>query len=223
MTKPQKAQKDPEYDAKLTKALQSGAKMHAFTSGGGLRVFRLEKAGKLVGYGEHCNALEALALLVEDYEAGGRPYHEVYGTFDGPDGKYQMYLTGSSTPEGEIDEWLLKGYTIDARFEDGRVSVTKNGYAHWDIPKEIRNWTESHPGEPKEHAQRGFLMETTYFTEMFANREPGWQTRTLKCPPGIPAYKATHWQYRQTGLGSTFISAFINAETGEQEEYEGYP
>ena len=222
MTKPQKAQKDPEFDAKLTQALKKGAKLHAFLSGGGLRVFRLEDADKkLVGYGEHCNALEALALLVEDYAAGGLPYSKVYGTWDGPDGKYEMYLTGASTPEGEIDAWMLKGYTIDACFEDGTVKVTKHGYAHSDIPKEIESWTQAHPGVPKEWTQRDFTMETVHLTQMFANGESGWRTQTLKCPPGKPEHLASHYQYKQTGMGSTFMSAFINAETAWKIEYEG--
>jgi hypothetical protein len=37
----------------LEKALNDGAKIHIFRSGGGLRVIRVEKKGKLISYGEH--------------------------------------------------------------------------------------------------------------------------------------------------------------------------
>ena len=58
----------------LQQALRNGAKLHAFLSGGGLRVVRLEKGGKLLGYGEHPYIEEALRHADEDTEAGGRPY-----------------------------------------------------------------------------------------------------------------------------------------------------
>lgn len=218
---PKSARLDPEFDAKLTKAIiDDGAKMHAFLSGGGLRVFRLEKGKKLVGYGEHCNALKALSLLVEDYAAGGQPYSKVYGTFGGPDGEYEMYLTGSSTPDGDVDEWLLKGYSIDAILDGQSVRVTRKGYAHWDIPSEIKEWTMAHPAIPKKHVQRGFTMEITYFTDMFANGEGGWQTRILECPPGKSENLATLWQYTQTAVGPTFLEAWKLASVSDQKEFK---
>jgi hypothetical protein len=38
--------------AGIEKALAEGCKVHAFCSGGGLRVVRIEKNGKLKGYGD---------------------------------------------------------------------------------------------------------------------------------------------------------------------------
>ena len=37
----------------INKALKEGGRLHAFLSGSGLRVVRIEKNGKLKGYGEH--------------------------------------------------------------------------------------------------------------------------------------------------------------------------
>ena len=111
----------------LEGALRKGNCIHAFLSGGGLRVIRIEKNscnGKLLGYGEHPEIDEALRHVAEDFAAGGRPYHKVYG----PKGKYAHYLTGSSTTTGELDAWIRQGRTFDIRSEGDQIVVELRGY-----------------------------------------------------------------------------------------------
>jgi hypothetical protein len=95
--------------AVLEKALRAGNTMHAFRSGGGLRVIRIEKGqrGALKGYGEHPGVDEALQHAAEDYEAGHRDYSKVYSS----KGLYPHYLTGSSSSETELDAWIRQGLT----------------------------------------------------------------------------------------------------------------
>lgn len=96
----------------LEEALRAGCRMHAFSSGGGLRVVRIERSGKSVAYGEHPYINEALRIAAEDYKAGGRAYQDVYGKIE------KEYLTGDPCPNSDLDMWVRKGSTFDAWFED---------------------------------------------------------------------------------------------------------
>lgn len=108
----------------LEQALRAGNKMHVFRSGGGLRVVRLEDKNQwLSGYGEHPSFEEAIKHAEEDYKAGCREYSTVYGVL------YDHYLTGSATPSSLLDEWILKGHTIDAWFENETYIVELSGYS----------------------------------------------------------------------------------------------
>lgn len=105
----------------LEQALRDGCKVHAFRSGGGLRVIRITtKDGQLKGYGEHPQVEDALSHANEDFLAGGRPYQEVYG------GSKPNYLTGSSEPTSPLDDWLLHGHTFDAWYDGVRVFFKLN-------------------------------------------------------------------------------------------------
>lgn len=105
-------------------ALRDGCKLHTFLSGGGLRVVRLERDGKLKGYGEHPEVEEALAHADVDYMAGGRPYGAVYG------GSEPHYLTGSSMSSGPLDAWILQGRSFDVWCEGNEIVAHLNGYAY---------------------------------------------------------------------------------------------
>ena len=59
--------------------LKAGYKLHAFSSGGRLRVLYFEKKGEQKFYGESINIYEALRILKDDIKFGGRKYKEVYG------------------------------------------------------------------------------------------------------------------------------------------------
>lgn len=83
--------------------------IHAFRSGGGLRVLRLECGDDLLGYGESIQFDEALKNLENDTAAGGRKYNEVYGKLT------PHYLTGTSEVSSNIDRWLLMGRSFDIR------------------------------------------------------------------------------------------------------------
>ena len=119
----------------IEKALKQGATLHAFRSGAGLLVVRVEGSTKdrpqlagrergLWGYGEYISWEGALEHCAQDLAVGGQPYNEVYGE----NGKHAHYLTGSSGGDGGLDEWLSKGNSVDAYCEQGEVVVVLKGY-----------------------------------------------------------------------------------------------
>jgi hypothetical protein len=85
--------------------------IHAFRSGGGLRILRLERDKELVGYGEAPNFDTALEYLEEDVAAGGHNYEDVYGE----NKLHPHYLTGTTKTSSNIDRWLLSGNSFDIR------------------------------------------------------------------------------------------------------------
>lgn len=115
----------------ISAALQAGGRLHAFLSGGGLRVVRIDQGGKPLGYGEHPDVEEALSHLEEDTAAGGRPYGEVYG------GSKPHYLTGSNSTSSDLDAWLRQGKKFDAWFEDGQFVFELRGMKQTEIPKDV--------------------------------------------------------------------------------------
>lgn len=97
------------------KALRDGNMIHAFRSGGGLRVVRIEeghKRGRLLGYGEHFNIETAFAYADRDL-VNHIEYEKFYGKV------VPHYLTGSCSPSSILDHWILKGYTFDIKFLEG--------------------------------------------------------------------------------------------------------
>lgn len=107
----------------INEAIRTGCVARAFLSGGGLRVIRIEDANQeLKGYGEHPHIDEALRHADEDYAAGGRPYDEVYG------GSKTHYLTGSTTPNSELDAWIRQGSKFRATSKDDVVTFELLGY-----------------------------------------------------------------------------------------------
>ena len=122
----------------IEQKLREGFLIHAFRSGGGLRVLRLEdrsfdstgkvirgSSGNLYGYGEAPSVEDAIAYLEEDIEHGGRPYDQVYGKI------HPHYWTGSSSASSELDRWLLRGGSFDAWF-DGEYEFVCRGMSYND-------------------------------------------------------------------------------------------
>lgn len=119
----------------IESALRDGCMLWAFRSGGGLRVVHLrvaaligfphrlpisttpKKTRTLSGYGEHPNLEGALSHVGEDFAAGGRPYREVYGVI------HPHRMHGSAHSSSELDQWVLGGNKIGARFLDGLFVV----------------------------------------------------------------------------------------------------
>lgn len=189
----------------IEKALSEGCKVHAFRSGGGLRVIRIEKDSKLVGYGEHPSAEEALTHVNDDYLAGGRPYHEVYGE----DGKYPHYLTGSSGSSSKLDSWLLKGHTFDAWKEGDEVVFQLCGLHHEEHPEDL---FERVKGGPYEYTtKRGVTYRSEAF--QFPNGEMGVSMSQISSPYRNDLYRAT-----QTGRGPDFWAALAAAFIAPQVE-----
>jgi len=180
-------------DAKLTAALKRG-KFHGFRSGGGLRVFRIDNGNKCVAYGEHPNAMEALALLARDSTVGGRVYGKVYGAL------HPHYLTGSSTPDGELDKWILQGNTIDAHVTEGIVTVVLSGYGEFHSPPNLYEISRKQLGKAIVHTNRGFTFETTSSS-----------TRCVGTPEGRAEHLAWMWHEARTGTGASFFEALATA------------
>jgi hypothetical protein len=159
----------------LVKALKSGNKIHCFLSGGGLRVVRIEKVGggALKGYGEHPHFMEAIRHADEDFLAGGRPYNKVYGE----NGLYDCYLTGASTPEKGIDQWVRSGNAVDFFYHGGKFILETEQFRHCGPPKELTDRVAT-TGK----AERWVCPETAYVylaePMRFPNGLPG---TSIKC------------------------------------------
>jgi hypothetical protein len=190
----------------IDEALKDGCRLHAFRSGGGLRVIRLEKGGKLKGYGEHPDVLEALNHAQDDYKAGGRPYHEVYG------GTHPHYLTGSSEASGPLDRWLLGGHTFDASIQDGRVQVELIGTEHQEQPEGVLEKVTKNQ-ETVEWAARGFRFRST---PSYHHNGVGCSTKVVSSPEG----KKDAWYYSvvKQGQADTFFGAVEAALSAEPVE-----
>ena len=114
----------------LEKTIRKGARLHAFRSGGGLRVVSINDSDD-PGYGEHPYVYEALQYAEEDAKAGGREYKEVYGKL------HDHYLTGDPTPSGGLDAWTLTGRSWDISFKDGKFVFESKYLRQLEPPKEI--------------------------------------------------------------------------------------
>lgn len=215
----------------LEGALKKGNVMHAFMSGGGLRVIRLEKPrrGKLTGYGEHPYVGEALRHTAEDFAAGGRPYDKVYGTCDwenpekSKEGIYPMYLTGASEPDGPLDTWIRRGSTFDARYVDGQYEVDLRGWGEMHTPKEVVERVTKTGKSEKFTDDRGNEYEAS-FMRFPGNGEPGCSTAPININPkytGNKQHRLWMWHTSQIGRANTLKEAFdlaFKAKAVETEE-----
>lgn len=197
----------------IQKALESKNKLRAFCSGGGLRVVRIEGPKGLVGYGEHFSIDEALVHADEDFLAGHRNYQDVYGKI------YPAYLTGSSHPSCELDDWMLKGFKFNASFYKVRGSIRFDlqGIVHQDIPRSVLDMAKGNPNERVLYEDRGFVYETVYNLRMYANGEGGWSTSAIKTDR---VANKDPWMYtvKKTGYGKILEEAIKNALLAEGEE-----
>lgn len=185
----------------IEKALREGGQLHAFMSGGGLRVLRIEKGkrgGKLIAYGEHPTVDEAFRILGDDFKAGGRDYNKVYGKIE------EHYLTGQSMPEGELDAWIRKGSTFDARFTKGEFVFELTGLEDSRTPDdtvkrctagETVKWTD----------ERGVTYECS--PSRFPNGEACCSTRIVSRPKGMKEHRAWMYYATRTGKGLTLEAA----------------
>lgn len=186
----------------IEKALREGCRLHAFRSGGGLRVIRLEKDGVLKGYGEHPIVHDAIVHACEDFLAGGRPYKEVYG------GTHPHYLTGVSTASDSLDGWLLKGNTFDAWREGDEVVFQLKGYAKTKRPEDIDEQLKTKSEVVWE--QRGFTYRSV--KSSLPNGEPCVSTEVVRLPEGATSHRDA-WMYHiaKTAKSVNFWSAMEEA------------
>ena len=198
--------------AGINKAIKKGCRVHAFLSGGGLRVVRIEKLGKLKGYGEHPQIEDALTHANEDFLAGGRPYKKVYG------GKKPHYLTGSSTSSGPLDQWLLQGHTFDAWQEGDDVVFQLKGLTQVEIPKEICDKVLQ-TGVQAKYEHRGYTYRI--IKTKFPNGEPCTSAAVIKSQKN-KKNGADPWMYTttKTARDKNFWAAMENAFKAKDVEIE---
>ena len=204
MNEPQYANEYPMNPASLAtleKGLREGARLHAFRSGGGLRVVRLDMPGDIPkGYGEHYAVEVAIDHTAEDYLAGVRLYNEVYGE----DALYPHYLTGSSAPNSPLDLWLLKGSTFDAYVDKDEFVFELKGYEDTQHPPGVME--RARAGETVLWENRGYTYESKLSN--FRGGSGGVSTSIVKSPEGKRS-GSDPWMYRitKTGRASTLTQA----------------
>lgn len=205
---------DPVVMGKIEAALRDGGRLHAFRSGGGLRVIRIEqgeRGGQLVGYGEHPNVGDAFRILADDLAAGARMYADVYGPIE------THYLTGSSSPDGRLDAWLLQGATFDAMAADGGFVFELRGLEDHKTPEDIV--ARARAGETVRYTDetRGVVYETKPYR--FPNGDIGSTTSAVHVPEGMSNHRAWMWYAVRMGRGATLaeaISAAFDAQPVEE-------
>lgn len=180
---------------------EGGGRLHAFLSGGGLRVVRVDD-GKIDAYGEHPTLDEAFRILVDDYEAGGRPYGDVYGKVE------DHYLTGQSQPVNELDAWVRRGSTFDATYADGRFQFEMRGFGEFHTPQDTVERCTA--GETIEWTTgRGVTYRCS--PSRFPNGEKCCSTQAVKIPPNMAHHRVWMWRSKRTGWGNTLQEAIACA------------
>lgn len=179
----------------IEQELRKGRVLHAFLSGGGLRVLTLlNEQGTHVGYGEHPVLSEAFRLCEEDTLVGGKDYQE-------------LYLTGSSESEDEIDAWIRRGCSFDVKVQDEMVVAILYGWTRMQPPEGYHE-RALNGEETLEWTSRGF----TYRIEPaeFPNGESCTATSVIA---GVQESDANPWIWEstKTATGSTIIEALKNA------------
>lgn len=193
--------KSSDYST-IEAALRSGAKLHAFLSGGGLRVVRLEQDDKLLGYGEHPHLSNAFEYCEEDTKAGGRPYGEVYGKL------HDLYVTGSTTTNDELDAWIRRGRSFDVTVRDGVTEAVLHGYQDNEAPAGFQE--RAMKGETLTWTSRGYTYRISPYH--FPNGEPGSSTVVIESPKDKRhGADSSMWPITQTATGSTLLEALLAA------------
>lgn len=185
----------------IVQALREGCRLHAFLSGGGLRVVSLECDEESKGYGEHPNIEEALRIASDDFQAGVRPYGSVYGPIE------THYLTGSSEPSSPLDAWLLCGQKLDAWHDQEGFVVELKGYEEQQYPENIQ---ERNMIAPVEWEARGFRFRSTS-APLYQDGPLAVSTKTIQCPPGVPEHFDFFYPVVKRGVGSNWGSAMKQA------------
>lgn len=191
------------HAAEIEQPLRDGHQLHAFSSGGGLRVVRIETTdGELVGYGEAPQVEEALVHAAKDYQLGHETYEQQYS---GENSRYDHYLTGTTEVSSPLDGHLRRGLTVDARKGDdeGKIVVSLE---HIKFPPEIPEGLQERvvlSMQPETFEERGVTYVATPY-QFPGNGEWGISTRVIANPHDIPT---TSYRCSQLGFGATFSEA----------------
>jgi hypothetical protein len=194
------------YNPEIEQPLRDGYRIHGFSSGGGLRVIRIEDiAGKLVGYGEAPQVEEALEHAALDYRLGHETYEQQYS---GENARHVNYWTGTTEISSPLDGHLRFGATFDAQTnaEGEGIEVSLAGSK---FPPEVPDGITEYVADTMESVtfrERG----VTYLAEpcQFPNGDIGASIKVLSNPDNIDT---SHYQYIKTGLGQTFTEAVTAA------------
>ncbi len=182
----------------LESALRGKARLRAFLSGGGLRVIRVEKGERLVGYGEAPTMAPALALAEDDVAAGGRPYGEVYGKL------VPEYLTGDVGVEADpVDVWIYEGHKLAVAFERGRFVATLTAIRLAGASEEVLAEART-TGRPVTWEERGMRYVSTPY---------GDGTVSTRCVDEGDGSRRDQWSFHasRTGAGEGIAEALAAA------------
>ncbi len=193
----------------IERALQEDCTIHAFLSGGGLRVVRIEQEGVLKGYGEHPSVDHALYHANDDFVAGGRSYNAVYG------GKQLHYLTGSTSASSELDGWLRQGRTFDAFVRDSEIVLELRGYDKTETPRDVIKQVDE-TRVPVTWENRGYTYETSI--SFFQNGEQCYSTSVIGKPEGRRGVDAWMYEIVKIGKGKDFSEALKRAFVSKEIE-----
>jgi hypothetical protein len=200
----------------IERALCGGGRLHAFRSGGGLRVIRIEKGkrGKLLAYGEAPTIDEALRIAADDFEAGVRPYNEVYGKIE------EHYLTGAYAADDPLDVWVCRGRNFDA-WHDGERFVVELTYLE-DAQEPPGTVERVCNGETIEWTDaRGVTYRAS--PSRFPNGERSCSISIVSKPDSMPHHRAWMYYARRTGTGETLTEAIDAAFVAKSVELEKDP
>jgi hypothetical protein len=187
----------------IEKALSLGHRLHAFRSGGGLRVVRVwDSKGATSGYGEHPHVDDALTHANLDLERGTLPYDQVYGVI------FPHYLTGSSKASSPLDAWLLKGSKFDIRKDGDKFVFDLDGYQSLELPDSVKQRIDAGEKAVTWRSPRGYHYQT-HITNRFG-AEKSISTQVL-ISPTINDTAAFMWRIKKTGQASTLSSALAEA------------
>lgn len=177
----------------IERALKTGGRLHAFRSGGGLRVVRIEKNDRLIGYGEHAYIEQALVELDDDLCRHSRKKTKAR------DRKVPRYLTGASTSSSLLDGVILVGHTFDMWHDDQAFVAEIMGRANVKHPEGLRERVLMTGKSEKWHS-RGFTYETTRSRARHAGDSA--LTGVIKSPPG----RVNPWMYpfKKSGRAESF-------------------
>lgn len=202
----------PEHLATIEEALRKGGHLHAFRSGGGLRVLRIEKPrhGELLAYGEHPELSEAFRITADDYKAGGREYGDVYGNIE------ENYLTGSYSQEDELEKAVLNGASFDAYEKGGHIVFEIHNMEIYRTPEDIVKrasiggetvtWTDD----------RGVTRRAS--PSRFPNGERCCSIITVSVPEGMQPQRDHIWDVVRRATALTLEEALAAAVVTKKEE-----
>ncbi|GEM_PF-2163450 len=197
----------------IEQALLDGCRIHAFGSGGGLRVVSISgPGGERRGYGEHPHVETALDHASQDYLLGGEDYKTQYG----PKGRYIHYLTGATLPTSNIDAWVRWGSTFDAWREGEEVVFQLDGYREHHTPQEICNYVLA-TGQAVLWGWRGYTYKTSF--SHFPNGDACTSSEVISRPGDWEARDAWFYKITKTGRGKNLWQAMLAAF--EAPELEG--